>query len=80
MSWVAGDAATIHVGDNTNLQDGVVIASGPTDIEHFSQPTSIGSNVTIGHAASMTGVTIEDECLIGMGATLSRGVKVRTPH
>lgn len=72
----AGDAAPVTIGSNSNLQDGVVITSGPTDLESFRSSTKIGNNVTIGHAASLTGVTLEDECLIGMGATLHKGVKV----
>ena len=72
----AGDAASITIGNNTNLQDGVVISTGPTDVEQFSAATRIGSNVTVGHLASLTGVTLEDESLIGMGATLNKGVKV----
>ena len=30
-----------------------------------THPTTIGDNVTIGHAAVLHGCTIEDQCLIG---------------
>ena len=73
---LSGDAAPVSIGSNSNLQDGVVISSGPTDPSSFSAGTSIGNNVTVGHAATLAGVTLEDECLIGMGATLHQGVKV----
>lgn len=33
-------------------------------------PVSIGDNVTIGHSAIIHGCTIEDNCLIGMGAII----------
>ena len=38
--------------------------------------TTIGKNVTVGHGVLLDSVTIEDEALIGMGATLLEGVKV----
>lgn len=38
--------------------------------------TTIGNNVTVGHSVLLDCVTIEDEALIGMGATLLEGVKV----
>jgi carbonic anhydrase/acetyltransferase-like protein (isoleucine patch superfamily) len=41
-----------------------------------SHPTSIGSEVTIGHAAVVHGCTIRDRVLIGMGAILLNGVVV----
>ena len=40
-------------------------------------PTEIGNNVTIGHGATLLGVTLGDETLIGMGSTLLQGVEVR---
>ena len=47
-------------------------------LETFAAGTVIGDNVTVGHSASLAGVTLEDQCLIGMGATLHNGVKVPT--
>jgi carbonic anhydrase/acetyltransferase-like protein (isoleucine patch superfamily) len=41
-----------------------------------THPTTIGDNVTIGHAAVLHGCTIEDQCLIGMGAIVLNGVRV----
>jgi carbonic anhydrase/acetyltransferase-like protein (isoleucine patch superfamily) len=41
-----------------------------------THPTSIGDNVTVGHAAVVHGCTIEDQCLIGMGAILLNGAHV----
>ena len=31
---------------------------------------TIGENVTVGHSAILHGCTVEDNCLIGMGATV----------
>jgi carbonic anhydrase/acetyltransferase-like protein (isoleucine patch superfamily) len=39
---------------------------------------SVGDNVTIGHGAILHGCTIEDQCLIGMGAILLNGSHVGT--
>lgn len=62
---VRGDVASIHVGDETNIQDGSVI-HGTFDKYH----TVIGKRVTIGHMVMLHGCTIGDNCLIGMGSVI----------
>ncbi|WP_130870969.1 gamma carbonic anhydrase family protein [Intestinimonas massiliensis (ex Afouda et al. 2020)] len=62
-----GDESSIHVGEGSNVQDNAVIHCDPT------YPVSIGKDVTIGHGAIIHGCTIEDRCLIGMGAILLNG-------
>jgi gamma-carbonic anhydrase len=59
-----GDIARIVVGEGTNLQDNAVV--------HLADDGDavIGAWCTIGHAAIVHACTIEDECLIGMGATI----------
>jgi carbonic anhydrase/acetyltransferase-like protein (isoleucine patch superfamily) len=76
-----GDVHRIRVGRRTNIQDGAIVhvfrgigALGQDS--SGTHPTSIGDNVTIGHAAVVHGCTIEDHCLIGMGAILLNGVRV----
>jgi len=64
---VRGDMAEIVVGRGTNLQDNVVVH---TD-EGF--PALIGRGVSVGHAAVVHGCTVEDDCLIGMNATVLNG-------
>jgi carbonic anhydrase/acetyltransferase-like protein (isoleucine patch superfamily) len=62
-----GDIELIRVGANSNVQDGSVVH---TDA---GAPALIGEWVTVGHRAVIHGCTIEDHCLIGMGAlVLSR--------
>ena len=64
-----GDIAPIRVGDETNIQD-LTMVHVDTDA-----PALIGDRVGIGHRAIVHGCTIEDDCLIGMGAiVLSRAV------
>lgn len=60
---VRGDVHFIHVGENTNIQDGAVI-----HCTYQKYPTIIGKNVSIAHLAVIHGCTIGDDCLIGMGA------------
>jgi carbonic anhydrase/acetyltransferase-like protein (isoleucine patch superfamily) len=43
-----------------------------------THPTTIGDNVTIGHAAVVHGCTVENLCLIGMGAILLNGAHIGT--
>ena len=65
-----GDMAPIAVGEATNLQDGTIV--------HVDEgvPATIGARVGVGHRAILHGCTVEDECLIGMGAILLNGVRV----
>jgi carbonic anhydrase/acetyltransferase-like protein (isoleucine patch superfamily) len=65
-----GDTGRIVVGDESNVQDGTVI-----HVDHGA-PTTIGRRVGIGHRAIVHGATVDDECLIGMGAILLNGVRI----
>ena len=67
---VRGDTAPIVVGESSNIQDGTIV--------HVDQdvPTRIGARVAIGHRAIVHGCTIEDDCLIAMGAVLLNHVVV----
>ncbi|HEU4630499.1 MAG TPA: gamma carbonic anhydrase family protein [Gemmatimonadaceae bacterium] len=67
---VRGDSAAIAIGAESNVQDGAVV--------HVDAglPCRIGSRVAVGHRAIVHGATVEDDCLIGMGAVLLNGVRV----
>jgi carbonic anhydrase/acetyltransferase-like protein (isoleucine patch superfamily) len=67
---VRGDTAPITIGDDSNVQDGTVV-----HVDH-GVPCIIGARVAIGHRAIVHGATVEDDCLIGMGATLLNRVHV----
>jgi gamma-carbonic anhydrase len=65
-----GDIHPIRVGDETNVQEGVAVHTDS------GFPTTIGSRVTIGHAAVIHGCTIEDDALIGIGAIVLNGARI----
>lgn len=67
---IRADTAPITIGPSTNVQDGVVIHVDP------GLPCGIGARVTIGHRAVVHGATVEDECLIGIGAIVLNRVVV----
>ena len=67
---IRGDTARITIGSESNVQDGTVV-----HVDH-GVPTTIGDRVAIGHRAIVHGATIDDGCLIGMGAILLNGVHV----
>ncbi len=62
---VRGDVHSILIGNNTNIQDGVII-----HCTYQKAKTIIGSNVSIAHNAIVHGCTVEDNVLIGMGAII----------
>ncbi len=65
---IRGDVNSIRIGNRTNIQDGCVLhVSG----EKFS--LNIGSDVTVGHNATVHGCIIEDRVLIGMGSVILDG-------
>jgi carbonic anhydrase/acetyltransferase-like protein (isoleucine patch superfamily) len=69
---VRGDTENIRIGARTNIQDASVLHAD------FGKPLVLGDNVTIGHSAVVHGCTIEDRCLIGMGAILLNGCRIGT--
>ena len=62
---VRGDVNWIRIGAESNIQDHTVV-----HVTHGTAPTEIGDRVTVGHSAIIHGCTIEDNVLIGMGATV----------
>ena len=60
---IRGDVHFIKIGNKVNIQDGAVIHA-----TFKKSPTTIGSNVSIGHNAIVHGCTIHDNVLIGMGS------------
>jgi carbonic anhydrase/acetyltransferase-like protein (isoleucine patch superfamily) len=65
-----GDTSPIVVGRRTNLQDSMII--------HVDDdaPTTIGDEVTVGHAAIIHGATIAPRVLIGMRSVILSGAVI----
>ena len=67
---IRADNATITIGAGSNVQDNVTL--------HVDDdfPVTIGAGVSIGHNAVVHGCTVEDDCLIGMGARVLNGARI----
>ena len=70
MSVLRGDINFIEIGEGSNIQDGSIV--------HLADdmPMRVGKLVTVGHRAILHACTVEDECLIGMGATILDGAVI----
>src|SRR5579884_2290696 len=66
-----GDVNSISIGDESNIQDNCTLHcdEGPF-------PLIIGKRVTVGHQAMLHGCTVEDDCLIGIGAIVLNGAVI----
>ncbi|MCQ4208218.1 gamma carbonic anhydrase family protein [Streptomyces longispororuber] len=60
----------IVLGPDSNIQDNCTV--------HVDAgfPVTIGERVSVGHNAVLHGCTVEDDCLIGMGATVLNGAVI----
>src|SRR4051794_19176750 len=65
-----GDVEGIEVGAHSNVQDNCTLHADP------GFPVTVGERVSIGHNAVVHGATVEDDCLIGMGATVLNGAVI----
>lgn len=59
-----GDNDPIHIGANSNIQDGSVLHTDE------GVPMHIGANVTVGHMVMLHGCTVGDNSLIGIGSVI----------
>lgn len=64
------DINRIVIGRGSNIQDGCVV-----HLEH-DLPAIVGEYVTCGHRAILHACTIQNEVLIGMGATVLDGAEI----
>jgi carbonic anhydrase/acetyltransferase-like protein (isoleucine patch superfamily) len=65
-----GDNELIHIGENSNVQDGTVMH---TDMGF---PLTLGKAVTVGHNVMMHGCSVDDYSLIGINAVILNGAKI----
>ena len=62
---IRGDVNSIRIGNQVNIQDGVVIHA-----TYKTASTLIGNKVSIGHNAIVHGCTIKNNVLVGMGSII----------
>lgn len=70
-SVLRADVAEIVVGRDTNIQDNCTVHVD------FGRSTVLGDRVTVGHGVVLHACTIEDDCIIGMGAIVLDGAVIR---
>ena len=64
------DIAAIRIGKGSNIQDNA------TCHVDYGLPLTVGERVTVGHNAVLHGCTVEDDCVIGMGAVILSGAVI----
>jgi carbonic anhydrase/acetyltransferase-like protein (isoleucine patch superfamily) len=67
---IRGDAESIKIGEETNVQDGCVLHADP------GFPCILGDRVTVGHAAIVHGAKLENDVMIGMRAVIMNGAVI----
>jgi carbonic anhydrase/acetyltransferase-like protein (isoleucine patch superfamily) len=66
-----GDVNAIRVGARSNVQDCAVLHG-----MRYIYPVIVGEMVTIGHNATVHGCVLEDEVLVGIGATILNNARI----
>jgi len=79
MVSIRGDMHHIKIGERTNIQDGSILHVTP-DSNFFpgGKPLIIGDNVTVGHNAILHACTIDNLSLVGMGAIVLDGSRIKS--
>ncbi|MFI9628048.1 gamma carbonic anhydrase family protein [Streptomyces sp. NPDC052042] len=64
------DCGPIVIGSDSNIQDNCSVHTDP------GFPVTVGERVSVGHNAVLHGCTVEDDVLVGMGATVLNGAHI----
>ena len=72
-SVIRGDVHYIKIGESTNIQDCSML-----HVTNGKFPLNVGNKITIGHSVSLHGCTLQDLCLIGIGAIVLDGAVVES--
>lgn len=62
-----GEDKPVTVGDESNVQEFSMLHGA-----------DIGAKVTVGHGAVVDYATVDDECLVGIGASVLKGAKIES--
>ncbi|MFW5754261.1 MAG: gamma carbonic anhydrase family protein [Marinilabiliaceae bacterium] len=68
-----GDVNSIRIGKKVNIQDGSVLHT-----LYQKSTIEIGNNVSVGHNVTIHGAKIEDNVLVGIGATILDHAEIGT--
>jgi carbonic anhydrase/acetyltransferase-like protein (isoleucine patch superfamily) len=68
---IRGDVHYVKIGEMTNVQDLSML-----HVTNGKYPLNIGNKVTIGHSVKLHGCTLQDLCLIGIGAIILDGAVI----
>ncbi len=77
LAVVRGDVGPVHIGRDTNIQDGCILhgtPAGPT--APHGEFVTVGDRVTVGHGAVLHGCKVGNDCLVGMRAVIMDGAVV----
>jgi len=66
-----GDVNSIRIGARSNVQDCAVLHG-----MRYLYPIIVGEMVTIGHNATVHGCVLEDQVLVGIGATILNNARI----
>ena len=66
-----GDVNSIRIGARSNVQDCAVLHG-----MRYLYPVIVGEMVTIGHNATVHGCVLEDQVLVGIGATILNNARI----
>jgi len=69
-SLLRGEAAPVELDYRANVQDNCIVEGTP------GHPVRIGARVSLGHNARVFGATVEEGCLIAIGATVLPGARI----
>lgn len=67
---IRADNDRVHIGEDTNIQDGSVLHCDP------GFPLTVGRRVTVGHKVMLHGCTVGDGALIGINSVILNGAKI----
>ena len=70
---IRGDVHYIRIGERTNIQDMSML-----HVTNDTYPLIIGNDVSIGHSVTLHGCTLNDSCLIGIGAICLDGSTIES--
>ena len=68
---IRGDVNYIRIGARSNVQDGSIL-----HVMKDEYPLILGDDITVGHAVTLHGCTVNSRCLIGMRSTILNGVVI----